>query len=45
MKDEIASISATISEKILSREINEKDHKAIVDSVIDSIGEDDDENS
>ena len=45
LKEEIGSISVAISEKILLREINERDHKAIVDSVIDNIGENDEENS
>ena len=41
IKDEIISVSAALSEKILSREINANDHKSLVDSFINEIGEDD----
>ncbi len=41
IKDEIISVSAALSEKILSREINKADHQYLIDSFIDEIGEDD----
>ena len=41
IKDEIISVSTVLSEKILSREINEQDHKALLDSFINEIGEND----
>lgn len=41
IKDEIISVSAALSEKMLSREINADDHKALIDSFIDEIGEND----
>lgn len=37
IKDEIAGISVSIAEKVVGREINEKDHTNIIDSFIDSL--------
>lgn len=39
IKYEVVNISAALAEKMLSREINEKDHKNLIDSFIDGIGE------
>ena len=39
IKYEIVNISAALAEKMLSREINEKDHASLIDSFIDGIGE------
>lgn len=39
IKDEISAISVEIAEQIVSREINEKDHKELIDSFIDGIGD------
>lgn len=39
IKYEIVNISAALAEKMLSREINEKDHEDLIDSFIDGIGE------
>lgn len=39
IKDEIISVSTALSEKMLSREINADDHKSLIDSFIDEIGE------
>lgn len=41
MKQEIADLSATLAEKMLEREINADDHKQLIDSFIDEIGESD----
>lgn len=41
VKTEIASVSSLIAEKILEREINSDDHKRLVDSFIESLGEED----
>lgn len=40
IKSDIVDISVSLSEKLLSREINADDHKAFIDSFIEEIGED-----
>ncbi|MBQ3075299.1 MAG: F0F1 ATP synthase subunit B [Clostridia bacterium] len=42
IKNEIIEVSAKMSEKILEREISSEDHKALIDSFINEIGEDND---
>jgi F0F1-type ATP synthase membrane subunit b/b' len=32
-------VSAALAEKMLEREVNENDHRALIDSFIDKIGE------
>ena len=44
IKREIVDVSAILAEKMLSREINIDDHRNIIDSVIEKIGDDDDSN-
>lgn len=44
IKDEIVGVSTLLAEKILEREISEKDNKELIDSFIDGIGEEDDSN-
>ncbi|MDO4608013.1 MAG: F0F1 ATP synthase subunit B [Clostridia bacterium] len=44
IKTQIVDISTAISEKMLEREINADDHKALIDSVIFKIGDDNDSN-
>ena len=39
IKEEIVSVSAKLSEKLLEREIKTEDHKTLIDSFIDSIGD------
>ncbi len=39
MKTEIASVAAALSEMLLEREINTEDHKKLIDSVIDNLGD------
>ena len=39
IKKEIVDVSAALTEKMLNREINENDHRAIIDSFIKEIGE------
>ena len=39
IKNEISSMSVDIAEKMIGREINEKDHKALIDEFIEGIGE------
>ena len=39
IKDEIVDVSYALTEKLLEREINEKDHDNLIDSFIDEIGE------
>lgn len=39
MRREIVGVSTAIAEKMLSREVNEKDHRALIDDFIDKIGE------
>ena len=42
MKREIADVSAQLTGKLLQREINEEDHRALIDSFLQEIGTDDD---
>ncbi len=42
IKNEIVEVSHSLAEKMLSREINIDDHKDIIDSVIEKIGDNDD---
>ena len=42
IKNEIADVSSLIAEKLLAREINGEDHKKLIDSFIEEIGENDD---
>lgn len=42
IKREIVDVSAALTEKILRREISEEDHRAILDSVLSEIGEEND---
>lgn len=42
MKREIAESASQLTEKLLEREINENDHKQLIDSFISKIGEEDD---
>ncbi len=42
IKREIVEVSSAISEKLLEREINADDHKALIDSFIEEIGDGDD---
>ena len=44
IKYEIVTISAALAEKMLSREINEDDHKELINSFIDGIGDANDGN-
>ena len=44
IKNEIVDISSKLAEKMIAREINTEDHKKLIDSFIDKIGEDDDIN-
>ncbi len=39
IKREIVDVSAALAEKMLEREVNEDDHRALIDSFIDKIGE------
>lgn len=41
IKKEIVDVSAALTEKMLNREINENDHRAIIDSFIKEIGDND----
>ena len=41
VKREIVEVSSHLTKKIIGREVNMSDHKKIIDSVIDKIGEDD----
>ena len=41
VKKEIIDVSAALTEKLLGREINEKDHKNLIDSFIEKIGDGD----
>lgn len=43
IKREIVDVSAAIAEKMLEREVNAKDHRALIGSFIEKIGEDDEE--
>lgn len=40
IKREIVDISAALTEKMLEREINEEDHRTLIDSFIEKIGDD-----
>ena len=42
MKREIVSVSSVLAEKMLEREIDEKDHRNLIDSFINEIGENND---
>jgi len=42
VKTEIIDVSAILAEKMLRREINSDDHRALIDSVIENIGDIDD---
>ena len=42
MKREIIDVSTALASKLLEREINAEDHQAMIDSLIASVGEDDD---
>lgn len=42
IRHEIAGVSVAISEKMLGREINEDDHRELIDSFIEKIGDDND---
>lgn len=42
MKREIADVSALLSEKVLEREINADDHRSLIDSFIEGMGDGDD---
>ena len=44
MKREIADVSTQLTGKLLQREINEEDHRALIDSFLQEIGTDDDDN-
>lgn len=39
IKNEIVDVSSTIAEKLLSREINDDDHKRLIDSFIEDLGD------
>ena len=42
IKTQIVDVSTAIAEKMIERELNADDHKALIDSFIEKIGEDDD---
>ena len=44
MKHEIANVSTQLTGKLLQREINEEDHRKLIDSFLQEIGTDDDNN-
>ena len=44
MKREIADVSTQLTGKLLQREINEEDHRKLIDSFLQEIGTDDDDN-
>ena len=44
VKHEIVGISTMLTEKMLSREITEEDHRELINEFIEEIGEDDDTN-
>lgn len=44
IKREIVEVSGALTEKMLEREINTEDHRALIDSFINGIGDDDDGN-
>ena len=39
IKTEIVNVSALLTEKMLGREINKEDHRSLIDSVIEKIGD------
>ena len=39
IRQEIADVSAALTEKLLGREINERDHRGMIDSFLNEIGE------
>ena len=41
IKKEIVDVSAALTEKMLGREINAQDHREMIDSFIEGLGEDD----
>lgn len=41
IKEDLSEISVGIAEKVIGREIDEKDHKELIDSFIDEIGDGD----
>lgn len=41
IKEELSDISVGIAEKVIGREIDEKDHKELIDSFIDEMGDGD----
>ncbi len=45
VKKEIIEVGALLSEKMLKREINKEDHKEMIDSFIEEIGEENDADS
>ena len=44
IKQEIVEVSGTLAEKMLGREIDTKDHRALIDSFIEEIGDSNDGN-
>ena len=44
IKREIVEVSSALTEKLLEREVNTTDHKQLIDSFIEGIGDDDDAN-
>ena len=42
VKKEITDVSVLIAEKMIGREINENDHRNVIDEAIDEIGDGDD---
>ena len=44
IKREIVEVSSALTEKLLEREVNTSDHKQLIDSFIEGIGDDDDAN-
>ena len=42
IKHQITQISTAIAEKVIEREVNENDHRQLIDSFIDKIGEEND---
>ena len=45
IKDEIVDVSSLIAEKVLMREISDEDHKKLIDSFIEKIGDDEDDDN
>jgi F-type H+-transporting ATPase subunit b len=44
IKKEIVTVSTALTEKVLEREVSESDHRRLIDSFIDEIGDSDDGN-